>query len=409
MRARLPRLDEVNPARAWEPWRPDDNQRFDLRWAGHLYRRAAFGGTLDELRQAVKNGPDATVDRLMKGDPAAANYEPLIAASGASIAQSGDEANLRGWWLYAMLYGGHPLREKLTLFWHNHFATSVAKVRNVPAMLAQNQIIRKYALGSFRAMLSDISRDPAMLIWLDSNRNVKGQANENFARELLELFTLGVGHYCERDIREAARAFTGWHTDGELFTFSARYHDGTGKEFMGQKGEFDGGDIQKIALNQPAAALFLARKLYRFFVSESADPPNTLLEPLAERLRTNDFEIAPVVAMILRSRHFFSEHAYRQRVKSPVEYVLGVVRVVKPDVAPRDLVNSLEQMGQSLFAPPNVKGWVGGRCSAVSPVLRRCRRRRLMATERPLRPLIFRLRLLRSPALRRRSTMPSRS
>jgi uncharacterized protein DUF1800 len=361
MRARLPRLDDVNPARAWEPWLPDDNQRFDLRWAGHLYRRAAFGGTLAELRQAVKDGPDATVDRLMKGDPTAASYEPLIAASGASIAQSGDEANLRGWWLYAMLFGGHPLREKLTLFWHNHFATSVAKVRSVPAMLGQNQIIRKYALGSFRVMLSDISRDPAMLIWLDSNRNVKGQANENFARELLELFTLGVGHYSERDIREAARAFTGWHTDGEAFTFSARYHDGAAKEFMGQKGEWDGGDIQNIALNQPAAALFLARKLYRFFVSESADPPNALLEPLAERLRTSDFEIAPVVAMILRSRHFFSEHAYRQRIKSPVEYALGVVRVVKPDAAPRDLVNPLEQMGQSLFAPPNVKGWVGGK------------------------------------------------
>ena len=159
MRARLPRLDDVNPARAWEPWKPDDNQRFDLRWAGHIYRRAAFGGTLDELRRAVKDGPDATVDRLLKGDPAAESYEPLIAASGASIAQSGDEASLRGWWLYAMLYGGHPLREKLTLFWHNHFATSVAKVRNVPAMFAQNQIIRKYARGLF----ARCSRTSAMI------------------------------------------------------------------------------------------------------------------------------------------------------------------------------------------------------------------------------------------------------
>jgi hypothetical protein len=361
MPARLPALDQVDPTKAWEPWRPDASQRFDLRWAGHLYRRAAFGGTLDELRQAVKDGHEATVDRLLKGDAEAANYEPLIAASGASIAQSGDENNLRGWWLYAMLHSGHPLREKLTLFWHNHFATSIAKVRSAPAMFAQNQIARKYALGTFRAMLSEMSRDPAMLIWLDSNRNVKGAPNENYAREMLELFTLGVGRYSETDVREAARAFTGWHTDGELFTFAPRYHDSGSKTVLGQTGEWDGTDIQKIALSQPAAALFLARKLYRFFVSESADPPNALLEPLAERLRTSDFDIAPVVSTILRSRHLFSEHAYRQRIKSPVEYTLGVVRTVRPAVAPRELVQPLEQMGQMLFAPPNVKGWVGGK------------------------------------------------
>jgi hypothetical protein len=361
MPTRLPNLDQVDPQRAWEPWRPDAIHPFDLRWAGHLYRRAAFGGTLDELRQAAKDGPEATVDRLLQGDAESANYEPLIAASGVSIAQGGDQDNLRGWWLYAMLHSGHPLREKLTLFWHNHFATSIAKVRSSAAMFAQNQIVRKYALGSFRGLLADVSRDPAMLIWLDSNRNVKGQPNENFAREMLELFTLGVGRYTETDVREAARAFTGWHTDGELFNFASRYHDSAEKIVLGQKGEWDGTDIQKIVLSQPAAALFLAQKLYRFFVSESAEPPNALLEPLAERLRTTDFEIAPIVSTILRSRHFYSEHAYRRRIKSPVEYVLGVVRSVRPAIAPRELVQPLEQMGQSLFAPPNVKGWVGGK------------------------------------------------
>src|SRR5437879_1664407 len=175
--------------RAWEPWRPEKGQRFNLRWAGHLYRRAAFGGTLDELRKAVKDGPDAAIDRLVQGDAEAASLEALIATSGASIAQ-GDIANLRGWWLYGMPNGGHPLREKMTLLWHNNFATSFAKVQKTQSMYAQNQLLRKHALGSFKAMVAEISRDPAMLVWLDANRNVKGQANENYARELMELFTL---------------------------------------------------------------------------------------------------------------------------------------------------------------------------------------------------------------------------
>src|SRR5262249_6166080 len=363
MAKHLPPLDRVNPSEAWQPWEPDAHQPWSLGWAGHLYRRAAFGANLDELRSAVKDGLPATLDRLLKGDPAAVQYESLLADTGASIARGGDEAapNLRGWWLYAMLYGGHPLREKLTLFWHNHFATSIAKVRSTTLMFEQNQMLRRHALGKFRPMLADLSRDPAMLIWLDSNRNVKGAANENYARELMELFTLGVGHYAEADVRQAARAFTGWHTDGEKFTFAARFHDAGEKTVLGQTGPWDGTDVQRILLDQPAASRFLVRKLYAFLVSETAHPPDALLDPLAERFRHGDYDIADLVATMLRSRHFFSEYAYRQRVKSPVEYVLGVARAVKPKVAPRELVQPLEQMGQSLFAPPNVKGWTGGK------------------------------------------------
>lgn len=361
MRRRTPPLDQVDPRTAWQPWVPDAIRQFDLRWAGHLYRRAAFGGTPEELRQAVKDGMEPTVARLLHGEDAAAAFEPVIASSGASIAASGDQNNLRGWWIYVMLHSGRPLREKMTLFWHNHFATSVAKVNSLGAMLAQNQALRKSALGSMRTMLADMSRDPAMLVWLDSNRNIKGQPNENYSRELMELFTLGVGHYSEKDVREAARAFTGWHTDGEQFQFVARFHDDGSKTVLGQTGAWDGGDIQRIVLSQPAAGQYLARKLYRFFISESADPPASLLEPLAERIRASDFNMAEVVGVILRSQHFFSEHAYRQRIKSPVEHTLGIVRVVRPNTPPRELVSPLEQMGQALFAPPNVKGWVGGK------------------------------------------------
>jgi uncharacterized protein (DUF1800 family) len=356
-----PPLDRVDPGRAWQPWQPDDNQPWSRRWAGHLLRRAGFGGNLAELRRAVKDGPHATVDRFLAGEPEAKSYESLLADTGASIAKGEDESALRGWWIYAMLNSGHPLREKMTLFWHNHFATSISKVRSAQSMYSQNQTLRRHGLGNFRPLLADISRDPAMLVWLDSNRNVKGQANENYAREVMELFTLGTGHYTETDIREAARAFTGWHTDGDKFTFAPRFHDDGPKTFLGQTGSWDGADVQRIVLSQPAAALFLVRKLYAFFVADSADPPDSLLEPLAERFRQSDYDIGDIVGTILRSRHFYSEYAYRQRVKSPVEYVIGVVRAVKPTASPRELVQPLGSMGQLLFAPPNVKGWPGGK------------------------------------------------
>ena len=227
-----------------------------------------------------------------------------------------------------MLQGGHPLREKLTLFWHNHFATSLAKVQDPVLMFRQNGLLREHALGRFGPLLQAISRDPAMLVWLDSNSNVKGKPNENYARELMELFSLGVGNYTEKDIREAARAFTGWRTDGTGFAFDARLHDGGTKTVLGQTGTWDGGDVVRIVLEQPAAARFLVRKLYRYLVSETATPPDALLEPLCESFRQSDYDIAGLVRTILASRHFYSAHAFRQRIKGPVEYVLGAVQAV---------------------------------------------------------------------------------
>jgi len=357
----LPPIDTVKPDEAWQPWTPDAKQPWDLKWAGHLYRRAAFGATLEELRAAVRDGFPATLERLLAGAANQSELDTLIARSGESIARGGDVGNLRGWWLYAILHGGHPLREKLTLFWHNHFATSVSKVRSTALMFRQNQALRRSALGNFGAMLADVSRDPAMLIWLDSNRNVKGAANENFARELMELFTLGVGHYSERDVREAARAFTGWHTDGEQFTYTPRFHDDGEKTLLGRAGRWDGADVHKLLLDQPAAGLFLVRKQYRYLVSETVEPPDALLEPLAARYRRTDYDTGDLVATILRSKHFYSDYAYRQRVKSPVEHLIGIMRIGQPKYAPRDLVPWLEQLGQPLFAPPNVKGWAGGK------------------------------------------------
>ncbi len=355
-------LSPLNPAEAWLPWKPTAAQPFDLKWAGHLYRRAAFGASLGELRAAVQRGLPATLELLLHGQPGKEEREQFLESLGERIIHEDQGSTLRSWWIYVFLHTTHPLQEKMTLFWHNHFATSLAKVQREDLMYGQNKLLRKHALGSFRALLLAMSADPAMLIWLDSNSNVKEKPNENYARELMELFSLGVGNYTERDIREAARAFTGWSTNGPEFTFEAELHDSGVKTVLGQKGGWDGNDIVRICLEQPAAARFLVRKLYRAFVSEAATPSDALLEPLIQGYRKSNYDTGQLVRTMLSSRHFFSEHAYRQRIKSPMELVLGAVReATSGTIAPPALDRWLIEMGQQLFAPPNVKGWVSGK------------------------------------------------
>ncbi len=372
MRPRPTNPEKIDPTTAWQPWRPSAADPWDRKWAAHLYRRAAFGYSRDELVEAERLGPDGTLDLLLNGRPQAGELLETLTDIG-RVAALRDEAGdqLRGWWLYCMLQGGHPLREKLTLFWHNHFATSLVKVQSPDLMFRQNCLLREHALGRFGPMLQAISRDGAMLVWLDSSSNVKGKPNENYGRELMELFSLGVGNYTEKDVREAARAFTGWRTDGRVFIFEASRHDNGSKVVLGKTGNWDGGDVVRIVLEQPAAAKFLVRKLYQHFVNETGVAPDTLLEPLVQQFRKSDYDIAAVVRMMLGSRHFYSAHAFRQRIKGPVEFVLGAVRAIYqkyPDDDPRYrslpqhlLVSWLNGLGQALFAPPNVKGWPGGK------------------------------------------------
>jgi hypothetical protein len=372
MAATLPPLDQIDPAEAWQPWQPSSADPWGRKWAAHLYRRAAFGPSRADLLESERLGPQATLDLLLRGRPGAEELVQTLTDVGRiAAARDDDGQQLRGWWLYCMLHGGHPLREKLTLFWHNHFATSIAKVHEPALMFRQNCLLRQHALGKFGPFLQAISKDGAMLVWLDSNSNIKGKPNENYAREVMELFSLGVGHYTEKDIREAARAFTGWHTDGKGFKFNVRAHDDGTKTVLGQTGAWDGGDVVRIVLEQPAAARFLVRKLYHFLISENASPPDALLEPLCESFRKSDYDIAGLVKTMLASRHFYSGHAFRQRIKNPVEYVLGAVQAVyrrygegesnyRP-LPPQALVRRVGAMGQLLFAPPNVKGWPGGR------------------------------------------------
>ncbi len=356
----IPPLDKLDPAQAWRPWEPSAEESFSLKWAGHLFRRATFGATLPEMRRAEKEGLTATLDRLLNGEPRSKALTDFLQKEGEKIARRNNIFELRAWWLYCMLNSGHPLREKMTLFWHNHFATSITKVQRTQTMMMQNELLRKHALGKFGTFLLEMSKDPAMLIYLDSNSNVKAHPNENFAREVMELFSLGVGNYTEKDIREAARAFTGWHTDGESYEFNAGFHDVGPKTVLGSSGNWDGGDVVDILLKQKTCARFLVRKLYRTFISENQEAPDALLEPLCEQLRKTEYDLAALLRTMLGSQHFFSAHAFRQRIKSPVELTLGAVRSVTTGGLPQSvLVSKLEAMGQDLFAPPNVKGWTG--------------------------------------------------
>ncbi len=353
-----PNLSKVDPVEAWKPWQPASGE-WNRKWVAHLFRRAGFGATPAETDQALAQGLPKTLTHFMTGEADAADRLELLTETGQYYTEP---VNLRVWWLYAMTEGGHPLREKLAMFWHNHFATSYAKVRSTKLMYEQNVTIRKHALGKFRPFLLDMSRDPAMLVWLDSNRNVKGAPNENYAREVMELFSLGVGNYTEKDIQEAARSLTGWHHDAEVkkFEFNRELHDTGEKTIFSKTGKWTGTDVVKLCCDQDACTKFLVSKLYAFLVSETP-PPKAVLAPLAEQFRKSDYDIADLAKTMLGSKLFFSEHAYRKRVKWPVECVLGAVRSAVAERVPlNDLIDPLAKMGQSLFSPPNVKGWRTG-------------------------------------------------
>jgi len=259
-----------------------------------------------------------------------------------------------------MAMSPRPLEEKMVLFWHGHFTSSQRAVRSSYLMYLQNRTFRDNAFGNFRELTRKIARDPAMLRYLNNNQNNRGKPNENFARELMELFTLGVGNYTEKDIKEAARAFTGWKARNGQFFFQPRQHDGETKTFLGKTGNFDGDDIVDILFEQPEASRFIVRKLFTFFVHD--DPSKNVIESLAATLRESDFNISPVLSQLFRSQEFYSEPARGSRIKSPVELVIGSFRLLGLD--PGDTPASAflaARLGQNIFQPPNVKGWDGGR------------------------------------------------
>jgi uncharacterized protein (DUF1800 family) len=278
-----------------------------------------------------------------------------------------------------------PLQERMVLFWHNHFATSASKVNRAELMLAQNETFRRLALGSFREMLLAVSRDPAMLLWLDNYLNRKGKPNENYARELLELFTLGIGNYTEQDVKEAARAFTGWTLRPRVgFQFVPALHDDGEKQFLGQRGNLNGTDIIDILVRHPKTAELLCAKLFRFFAYEQPEP--AVLRALVRTYFDSGYQVGAVVRQILLSEAFISPKAVRTMVKSPVDYVIGTLRCVgigqqvtlalqAQTVTPAVLALlrgadiAMQRMGMSLFYPPSVKGWDWGKAWITSATM----------------------------------------
>jgi uncharacterized protein (DUF1800 family) len=339
---------------------------WNLRRVVHLHRRAGFGATWDELQRDLKDGPAASVERLLTGK-AGMHSPPEFESTANLLADSavaaGEIGRLKAWWHFRFLFGPDPLGEKLTLLWHDHFATAHSKVQDVGLMRRQNDTLRANARGKFSALLNATVREPALLFYLDAQTNRKGHANENLGRELMELFTLGVGNYSETDVKEAARALTGWTVEDGQFAEAAARHDGGDKTILGKTGNWKGADLLGILLVHPATSERIAMKLCRQFFGESGVAVEAQ-KALAAGLRDHDLDILWAVGTIFKSKVFFADTNLGNRVQGPVEFVVGAARALGMfDPAPSTLALAdwAGRIGQDVFDPPNVGGWPPGR------------------------------------------------
>ncbi len=381
-----------------EPFSPSSRDLWDVTKAAHLLRRAGFGPLPAEIARAVQAGPDGAVDALFAfpselpplpvtgeihlaeahveqvvRDGLRAGVKPKDNPELQAAVEAANRAHARGlmalteWWLDRMAKSQTPLQEKLALFWHGHFTTSAGDVQDAIALANQNQLFRQHAAGNFGTLLDGVARDPAMLRYLNNDSNRKGHPNENWARELMELFAMGIGHYTETDIRESARAWTGWtlrdyrtYEDRRTFEFKAQLHDTGTKTFFGQTGNLDGTDVMRLILANAATPRWIAGKLARFFVSPA--PDGDLVEAMAQALKAGNYEIAPVLRALFRSQAFYRPEVIHAQIKSPVEFVVGAVRHLGiSDPNWTRLSQLAAQAGQRLFYPPTVKGWDGGK------------------------------------------------
>ncbi len=382
------------PAQPVIHWQPSPRRLDGYNLAGttwdaphirHLMTRASFGVAVDEVNALLPSSKTQLVNRLFIEDPLPAPpgtwvSEPFDPVAYRSLTQAEQQAwqranrqrieEVRNWWILQMAAKPFNLREKMTMFWHNHFTSEFDVVQLAQWVYLQHATLRRNALGNFRSFLKAIYKDPAMLIYLDGVRNVARQPNENFARELLELFTMGVGNYTENDIKQAARAFTGWQIDSRnigsadpnkpVAFLNTRVHDDGVKTFFGKSGNFGGDEIIDIILEQPVVAEFICDKLYKFFVSRETD--KAFVTQLANTFRQNNYEIKPVLQAIFESDHFYSERAVAALIKSPIELGVSSVRMLKPRrVTPSYILRTAASLDQDLFNPPNVAGWPGQR------------------------------------------------
>lgn len=389
--------------------RPIEEGAFGHAQARHLLWRAGFGGTPSQVRTLEGWGPTRSVDHLLNFDevqgypvPKADDFDGTIMREPTEeerrafrlAARNQDEDTLarirlerqrreqadRGqvrdmqrWWLKRMIETPRPLEEKLTLFWHGHFATGYRTIENSYHMFQQNQMFRADAAGNFGELLRGVIRDPAMIKYLDNDESRKQQPNENLARELMELFSLGEGNYAERDIKEGARALTGYSFEGNAFKFREERHDKGAKTILGKTGPFDGDGFAAAILSKRACAQFIALKLYRYFVNdamgieESSRKPEMratreIVDELADTLVASKYELKPMLRKLFLSKHFYDAANMGAQIKSPAQLVVGAVRSLGTPVRDMGILNdAMDLMGQSLFYPPNVAGWKGGR------------------------------------------------
>lgn len=365
------KLDSLDPQLAWEAWTPSADEPWNLSRSTLLYRRAGFGSTAAEAELALKQTPREVIDRLMgkDGSAAAKTFEADSGELAKSVLGTSEMQRLASWWLHRMLNTPTPLVEKMTLFWHGHFATGAEKVQDVELMYNQNQLLRQHALGDFKQMVQGIAKDAAMLIYLDSISNRKAHANENFARELMELFCLGEGNYTEADVQQLAKCFTGWEIRRKQFRFNPYQHDDSMKSLLGNENIESGEAAVDCVIASPHMPRFIVRKLFRFFVSEDVEPTDAFLEPLAIRFAESDYKIEAVVRTILESRLLLSGWSSGRKVRSPIELMIGWMRTVQCTTNMAFLTNRLRSLGQSVLFPPNVKGWEGGRAWINSSTL----------------------------------------
>jgi hypothetical protein len=370
--------------------------------ARHLLNRAGFGGPPSQVNELLRMGFDDAVDSLVdfhetpmlpvradefdKDIVRPANEEERAEVRRAR--ERGDEialdrfrrevqarqradrrqmAAIQAWWLKRIIQTPRPLEEKLTLLWHGHFATNYRGTQDSYHMFMQNQLFRRHAAGSFADLCFGIIRDPAMLRYLNNDRNNRRAPNENLARELMELFTLGEGNvYTERDIREGARALTGYTFYDDDFVFRPRLHDEGEKTIFGRTGNFDGNDFVRLILMQPIVSEFICTKLYRYFVNDHPDPlprdSQQFIVALAAELRKHEYELRPVLKALFRSQHFYDARHVGTMIKSPIQLIVQLIRTLELPVANvQPLLRLAGAMGQNIFYPPSVKGWDGGR------------------------------------------------
>ncbi len=358
----------------------------------HLLSRAGFGGDVKLRDHFVKLGISEAVNALFPPDNYSSASSPDLSSvremeeqavrilrqpgarqklreteEGKELLQKFQQANrqgiiaITGWWVDEMLRTPYPLLEKMTLFWHNHFTSSFMDVKRANFLWKQNDLLRKNALGSFRTLLLETAKDPAMLEYLDNSQNRKEHPNENYARELCELFTLGEGNYTDQDVKEAARAFTGWtHNPQGEFIFRPAWHDNGEKTFLGRRGNFNGEDIIEILLEEKETSRFLTRKFLRFFITE--EPNSQMIEKFADIFRKGDLEVKPLLKSMFTSEEFYSDQNRGNLVKSPVDFVIGTLRLMRINFPrPEILWGFMGLMGQRLLDPPTVAGWKGGK------------------------------------------------